>query len=1049
MKTFEAALEAVWPATAVQAGMLFHSTLAPRSGIYCQQVVFSIRGALDAPRFERAWQHATERHPTLRTYFDQNYADGIVQVVRRRVDVPFTYFDWHRVPPGRCRSMSNRYAESDRRRGFDPGVAPLMRISLFRTSEHAYQVLWSYHHALLDGWSLPLVLGDVLGLYSAEVEGSPAPPLPPVKFETYLNWLASRDLADAEAFWRTLLKGFTAPTTLPACRVAAVPSGKTAFAQVRQHLPEAATRSLYQQAKCCGITLGTIIHAAWAMLLSRYSGEDDVLFGQCVSGRTVDIPHVESLTGMLMNTLPTRVRLPRDGAVIDWLREFQKQNIRLRRFEWTPLTHIQTASEVPRPSPLFESIVVLENYPVAESVFSVAGLAISRMSVRGWTNYPLAVTLLPSRNRLSLQLDYARTRFERSDMQRISVQFLDLLTQFTVGFDRRVRGVDLPNAGALLGSHTNCGTQDLPSSFVELFALQARRTPAAAAVVCGNESCSYAELDHRASAAMRVLRRAGASVECVIGICLDRSIELLIWLIGLLKSGAAFVPLPAAWPAQRMQLVLQDARPRFVLTNEWRAALFSELGMPVLAIESAVPDIQPHTAVECVPAATSAYVIYTSGSTGLPKGVQVSHAALAQVLCAVQSLVELSADDEFLALTDLSFDIAMIELLLPLTAGARVRLSALDPAIDTVSLVREADGVTCMQAAPAVWRLLLEAGWQGGGTMKLLCGGDVIPRDLAGRLQKAGGRVWNLYGPTEAVIWCTAHELTHAREKRPIPIGTPLPHARVYILDRSGRPVAPGVSGQLHIGGTALARGYLNQPALTAQQFHPDPFGNVPGGRLYASGDIARQLPNGDLEFIGRADTQVKIRGMRVNLMEIEAVLQQHPSIRQAAVTTCDGVLLAAYTPTEDHSTLDAHDLRDFVAERLPSQMLPARFMRLDALPLTVGGKLDRRAIASLLALTPRQYHNTVSNEPESVLAKACQEVLGLSACPEDDFFALGGDSIKCLQLLAKLRDLGFHLTAREVFNHPRLSDLARLARRVEKLVGAGKHTSPGGESCE
>jgi amino acid adenylation domain-containing protein len=1041
-----AALEAAWPATAVQAGMLFHSALAPRSGIYCQDVTFAVCGDLDVTCFERAWQHAADRHPTLRISFDHR-DQGLFQVVHRRIGVPFRYVDWHRLPPEQARRMVRRCAEGDRRRGFDPSSAPLMRVSVFRTSERRYQVRWSFHHAVLDGWSLPLVLGDVLTLYRSGVEGSAPPPSPRADFDAYLNWLASRDLAEAEAFWRTRLKGFRSPTPLPVSRAAGTLAKETAFARVRRQLPGTVTASLYEQARRGGITLGTIVHAAWAVLLSRYSGEDDVVFGQCVSGRSPDVPHVESITGMLMNTLPTRVTVPRDQTVLDWLRESQQQNSRLRRYEWTPLPHIQTISDVPRPSPLFESIVVLENYPVRERFSHLIDFTISGLAVRGWTNYPLTVTVLPERQRLSVQLDYSRTRFERGAMGRLSAQFLDLIRQIADAGGRSVRDLQLTHAGDLRvapARDVHCA----PQSVVEPLRRQARQTPDATAVVFGRDRCSYAELDRRSTVAMRAVRRAGADVDRRVGVCLDRSGELPIWLIGLLKARAPFVPLPAAWPALRMRLVLEDARPAFVLTNDRHAARFAQLGVPVLTSESLVSDDHVDSTVEHVPAEAPAYVMYTSGSTGVPKGVQVSHQALAQVLDSLQSLVKLDATDEILALTDLSFDISLVELLLPLLAGARLRLTAFDPAVATAQLVRDAEGVTCIQATPAVWSLLFEAGWRGGGRMKLLCGGDVLPGDLADRLRTAG-RVWNVYGPTEAVIWSTAHELTRTKEHRPLPIGAPLPHARVYILDPSGRPVPAGVNGELHIGGTALAQGYLNRPAITAQQFRPDPYGDLPGGRLYATGDIVRRMPGGELEFIGRTDTQVKLRGVRVDVTEIEAVLRQHRSIRDAAVTTADGALVAAYTLAADHTTLDAQRLRDFVAERLPGHFVPVRFTRVDALPLTTGGKVDRGAIAALPVATASPVVNRAASESERVVADACREVLGLPVGPADDFFAMGGDSIKCLRLVARLREVGFHLTAREVFEHPRLSDLARIARQVVMAPGSNTSARHGAERWE
>jgi amino acid adenylation domain-containing protein len=973
----------VRPATALQRGMLFQAAVAPDSGVYAQQVSFRVDGALDLPRFERAWQHAAARHDALRTSFAGLEDGEISQVVHRSVHLPFQVIDASGMGG---RRLLAEYRSRDRRRGFDPAVAPLARVAVFRLRDRRFHVVWSYHHAILDGWSLPIVLGDLFAAYRSESTAS-ALLEQRVESDAYAQWLRSRDGAAAVAFWSDWLAGATPLTPLPGA--ARTLAGDAAFGRVRARVVGREASAVFERARQCGLTLNTLAHGAWAIVLGRASGVHDVIFGQCLSGRSPDIQNVERCTGLLMNTVPSRVRIAPDQTARQWLDAIQARNLRVRRHEWTPLNVIQSASPIRPPAPLFESVLVFENYPAANCAFDADGLRLSRWAVRGWTDFPLTLSVRASAESLSFTIDYDKRRFARRTAQRLATQTRDALQHTVANLDRR-----------------------LPLSVVDSIAAVARRLPRATAVTCGDQRYAYDEIDRRSSAAADVLRGAGAGLGGRVGLALPRDADLPVWLLAVLKSGAAFVPLPQSWPEHRLRLVIDAARPQVVVAGATQASRLAHLGVRIINTEEQSLDVAAAPVGLDVPLSAPAYVMFTSGSTGAPKGVLVSHGALAQALASIGALLDLTDSDRIVALTDLSFDISLVELLLPLVSGAMVRVSSLD---DVDGVLHASENATCIQTTPTVWAMLLESGWRGGPRVKALCGGEPMPLDLARDLVKRSGRLWNLYGPTEAVIWATAHEVTRANLERGVPIGRPLAHVTTSVLD-----------GELYIGGAALADGYVNAAAVTAERFVPDPTATRPGARRYAAGDRVRERGDGVLEFLGRTDAQLKVHGVRVEPAEIEAALRTHPSIHDAAVLVDGGVLIAACAVGGEWGRIDAAHIRAFAATRLPPHLVPSRIVCVDALPRTSGGKVDRRAISTASA-EPRSRTN---NEGDQFL-RIVESVLGVAVCNGDDFFALGGDSIACLRLVSRLRAAGLQLTAREIFEHSDITELSRLARPI------------------
>jgi amino acid adenylation domain-containing protein len=568
----------------------------------------------------------------------------------------------------------------------------------------------------------------------------------------------------------------------------------------------------------------------------------------------------------------------------------------------------------------------------------------------------------------------------------------------------------------------------------ELVEAQVARTPQAVAVSRAGETLTYAALDGQANQLAHVLQTLGVGPEVLVGICLDRSVAMVVAVLGVLKAGGAYVPLDPGYPAARLALMLEDGRPRVVVTQEKYRSLVSEHGATVLCLDTdgaVLAGARRDKPAAAVGGANRAYVIFTSGSTGRPKGVQITHQAVVNFLLSMAHEPGLAAEDTLLAVTTLSFDIAGLELYLPLIVGGRVELASREMAVDGERLMAALDGVSVMQATPATWRLLLEAGWPGNAGLKVLCGGEALPADLLGELLTRSSTVWNLYGPTETTIWSTTGELLSASD--PVTIGRPIANTQAYVLDARGQPVPVGVPGELYLGGEGLSWGYLGQPGMTAAKFVPNPFSPVPGARLYHTGDVARYRPDGRLEYLGRVDQQVKVRGFRIELGEIETALAQAAGVRQAVVVAqaepTGSQRLVAYLVVEPGADTGAATLRAFLKTRLPEYMIPAIFVTLDRLPLTPNGKVDRRSLPAPDAVDAAPDPDAVGPRSplEAQLLDLWQNILGRPVHGvHDNFFALGGHSLMATQVMARVRSqFDVKISLRTLFEAPTVAGLA------------------------
>ncbi len=1101
-------IEDIYPLSPMQQGMLFHSLYEGHSGVYFEQTSWTLHGSLDRAAFSRAWQQVIDRHSALRTSFVWEELDEPVQVVHRQVAVPFTFEDWRELNPEAQAARLEAFMAADRAQGFDLLAPPLMRLALLQVDDQTHHFIWSHHHLLLDGWSQPVLFGEVFALYEAALRGRTARLPMPRPYRDYIAWLQEQDRSAAEAHWRRTLAGFAAPTQLMPVPVSpAAPGGDPAGYLIHSDaLDEQATTALQTLARQHRLTLNTIVQGAWALLLSRYSRETDVVFGATVSGRPADLPGAEGMVGLFINTLPVRVEVRPEMPALAWLHELQRRQAEGRQFEHSPLVDVQGWSDVPRGLPLFENILVFENYPVDESIGQQAGQA-ERLRIESHraytrTNYPLTVAVSPGK-RLGIELAHEVARYDPATIRRMAGHLKTVLAGIAAAADRPL--ADIPwltdaERQQILGDWT-ATVQPFPDDTCihHLFEQTAEYMPANAALVFDadpldeaheqltsepltcepltRERLTYAELNRRANRLAHLLRRHGVGPEVLVGICMERSADMIVAVLGVLKAGGAYLPLDADYPPDRLAYILHDAQAALLLTHSslqdrLATAEVARLCLDDLAEALAAEDDANPVGVGVGPA-NLAYVIYTSGSTGRPKGTLLHHRGICNVVRALANTLQTDPSDRVLQFASFSFDASVCETFLALTTGAGLCLTTRETLLSIPSLVAllQRHAITTATLPPSLLRLLPAE--QLPALAKVASVGEACTPEIVAWW--APGRLFlNGYGPTEATVgaaWGSIADLPASA--RGVPIGRPIANARLYILDSHMQPVPIGVPGELYIGGAGVARGYLDRPDLTAERFVPNPFAQIEDGRcaklsfakiedcvpfdnessifnlqsshrLYRTGDLVRWLPDGQIEFLGRLDDQVKVRGFRIELGEIEAALNALPDLVQSAVLAHEdrpgNKYLAAFVAPRPGAQVTPSALRTALSRDLPDYMVPSYFVIMaEGLPLLPSGKINRKALPAVDAGQPAVDTDFVAPRTpvESGLAQIWTEVLGVArAGVHDSFFELGGHSLVATQIVSRARQVfGVELPLRDLFDVP---TVAGLAGRIEALLRAG-----------
>jgi len=1054
-------IEESYPLSPMQQGMLFHSLGAPHSGVDIEQVIVTLKEEMDDAAFRRAWERVVERHAILRTAFRLAGVEP-QQEVHRCVRLHLEQMDWRGLPDREQEKRLDAYLQAERRRGFELGVPPLMRMALLHAGEAKHIFAWTFHHLLIDGRTLVALLNEVFKFYEAFCRGGDlALPLPR-PYREYIEWLRERDGSAAETFWRKLLKGFVTPTPLIVSRSADPAANPNTGHRVQQvTLSTAESARVRAVARENGLTVSTLLQGVWAVLLSRYSGEEDIVFGVIRACRRSALEGAESIVGLFINTLPVRVRVADDKGVLDWLKELRAQNLALRDHEHTPLAEIQRWSDVPPGQPLFESIFNFQDPSWDAALRAQSGPWEQReFAIRNQPNFPLWVDVYAGPE-MTLKIGYDPERFADPTIARALGHFQAVLQGTLADLSQRVADLSLLTDGErrqLLVEWNRTGADDpLDSCVHELFEAQVERTSDAVALVYCKEEVSYRELDNQANRMARHLRSLGVGPDVPVGICVRRTAEMIVGLLGILKAGGAYLPLDPAYPRERLAFMLEDSGAPVLLSEEsvQNCFRFQIQNGHVVCFDAlrreprrAPQETAARSALPSPPAGVSpdnlAYLIYTSGSTGTPKGVELSHRGLVNLIRWHQRTYNVGPKDRATQLAGFSFDASVWELWPYLTAGASIHLVDDETRASAPALVQWLDDrkITLAFVPTPLAEEMLALPWPAGAPLRaLLTGGDKLRRRPDANLPF---RLVNHYGPTENTVVATAATVAPAQEglNEAPPIGRPIANVRAYVLDRLLRAVPVGVPGELYIGGDGLARGYRNNPGLTATRFIPHPHSEQPGARLYKTGDLVRWLEDGNLEFLGRVDHQVKIRGYRIEPGEIESQLNRHPAVRESLVLAHEDARgekqLVAHLVLRQQPAPASKELSDFLRTTLPDYMVPSAFVFLDAWPLTPNGKVDRQALPAPKELLRRSSRAFVAprNPLEAAVATIWAEVLGRSRIGvHENFFEQGGHSLRAAQVVSRLKEaLNIDLSVRSLFEKP---TVAALAREIERATAS------------
>ncbi|MGW1602965.1 amino acid adenylation domain-containing protein, partial [Streptomyces eurythermus] len=990
--------EEVWPPAPLQEGLLSQSTLGGQGrDIYQVHWIVELDGPLDAARLRATWESVFARHAQLRASFHRLASGKTVQAVHRHVTLPWREVDV--TGASDADAAVDALVAREQQERFDLARAPLARLVLIRIAEGRHRLLVVIHHTLIDGWSVAVILNEVAEAYQA---GGQFPPRAgSASYRDYLAWLDRQDKDAARAAWRTELSGLDEPALIATAAAAADYDLRVV------HLPADLHTRLMRLARDHGLTLNTVVQGAWAMVLARLLRRTDVVFGATVACRPAVLAGVESMPGLMMNTVPVRVPLEGGQSIIDMLTDLQHRQTALIPHQHLGLPEIQKSAG---PGAMFDTLLVFENYPR-----DFAGQFTYLGTVEG-THYPLTLGIIPG-DRFRIQLGHWRGQLRQGVAESALQWFVDALAALVAdpsglvgraGVGRR-RAYDPHDPAPVPG-------RSLPALVRQVVTERSHDV----AVVDGEGELSFGQLWRRAVGLATVLRSRGVGPERRVGVVVERSSWWLVGILGVSLAGGAFVPVDPAYPAERVRWILDDADPvSVVCTGSTRPAVPQAFADRLTVIDEAGLAGGSEAGLPQVAPGGAAYVMYTSGSTGAPKGVVVSHAGLGNLAAAQIDRFGVSPSSRVLQFAALGFDAMVSEVLMALLSGATLVMAPARDLPPQVSLAQALERwrVTHVTVPPSV---LGTADALPDGLQTVVVAGEACPPSLVDRWS-AGRRLVDAYGPAEATV-CAAMSAPLVAGRDVVPIGTPIAGGRCYVLDAFLLPLPPGVTGELYVAGIGLARGYLDRAGLTAERFVADPF--APGERMYRTGDLAYWTSQGELVFAGRADDQVKVRGFRIEPGEIESALSDHPQVSQAAVTVRADRLLAYVSPSD----IDPRAVREHLASRLPQHMVPAAVVALDALPVTANGKIDRGALPDpdFAAATTRREPAT---ETERVLCDLFAEALGLDRVGvEDSFFELGGDSILAMQLASRARHAGLAFSSLDVFERRTPEQLARLA---------------------
>ena len=1029
-------IDSLYPLSVLQEGMLFHSLDKGKGGAYINHFVCTLEH-LELEPFKMAWQHLIHRHTILRTAFYYEEFSLLLQGVFKEADLPVREYDLTGFTKEEQDAKLAAFLQEDRGKGFDLSQPPLLRVSLFKIEEDKYQMVWLYHHILTDGWSIPIMINELLSTYSQLIDGN----MPKVAitdidaYEDYIKYLDQIDRDKAKSFWQEYLKGVEQGSLLPF-----VPSGQhrnyggASVQKTQLELDAATLKAVQACANENEITVNTLLQGVWSYLLAHYTNRSEAIFGVTVSGRPVELENAEQRVGLYINTIPLCTKLQKDIQITDWLVDIQDQHSQARAYQHGGLRAIQDWNSIT--GTLFDSILVFQNYPVGKELGKDIPLEISAVEVDERTNYLLTL-VVALREQLTVNFIYNDELLGADFIEMIKRQFKETLLEILHKVDGALGDINLDEKTSIPGHGESEIVYPYPS-VLEQFKAQVETTPEAIAIRSEEEECSYFQLEERSNQMARFLLDAGLKTEDRVGLCLDRSIDLIVAILGIQKAGGAFVPLDSDLPEPRIRYMIEQSQAAYVISAGDHITLFSDhSGTSVIDLDHAQMMLEAYPTTELekpVSTAQLAYVLYTTGSTGQPKGVAIEHRNLNNYLSWAKDTYGGNEPINMGLYSSISFDLTITSIYLPLLTGGKTIIYNKGAKEDRVSIVDvfENNEINVLKLTPSHLRLIESTATAGDALRCLIVGGEALPTSLAASLyERYSGkiRIINEYGPTETTVGSTYHEFNPALDQLDyVPIGQPIANTVVRVLDEEGRLVGAGGTGELFIGGAGVARAYLFKPELTADRFVTARSDS--DNRLYRTGDLVRWLPNGALDFIGRMDNQVKVRSYRIELGEIEVALQGNELVSDCVVSTqkdTEGVLqLVAYVVADE--TLEPVALSQFLATKLPHYMIPSQWMQIEEIPLAKSGKVDRKSLPVIESTTLlRQKYNEPSTSTEIAVAKIWSKLLAIDRVGRyDSFFDLGGHSLLAIRVLAAIhKELDIEIGIDSIFSYPLLGDFA------------------------
>ena len=1034
----------IYPLSPMQAGMLFHTLHSPELDAYFEQFSFQITGNLNIAAFRQAWQTVINRHTILRTAFLTLATSEPLQLVSQTVDLPWEILDWQHLSEQRQGILLKKWLSEDKARSFVLEKAPLMRLTLVKLTKNTSQFIWSCHHLLLDGWSCAILIKEVLTYYKSLSQGAQLTLPSTIPYKVFIKWLLTQDRFSAETFWKKQLKGFETPTTLSLLKEVITTDQLDGLAIGRLTFDEIQTKQIEAFTRTNHITLNTLVQGSWAILLSRYTRELDVIFGVSVSGRNAGIRAIESAVGLFINTLPFRVKHSENQTLLPWLQALQSQQVAQENYSYCSLVDIQDWSEIPKGQNLFETLVVFENYPIDDAVKARdlennQDLQVRLTTAYERTNYPVTLVCVPG-PKLQLQLCYEMNSFSSKRMQQLLSHLQNIIACMIASPGQRISHISLltqdERRRLLVNWNKTQVNYPAEKTIVKLFKEQVAKTPNNPAIFFEGQQLTYLELDQRSNQLARYLQNLGVGPEKLVGLVMERSLQMMVALFGILKAGGAYIPLDPGAPKHRLALILQDTQASVIVTQEKLLSTIADNEVTIICLDHQWDEImkQPtQSIVANLKPDNLAYVIYTSGSTGKPKGVMIEHRHVVNLSFALLGSLKLDKQSRVMQFASINFDAHVQECFPTLFTGACLYIPTSECRFSGLELAKyiNENQLTHAYLPPAVLKEIPIKALQ---SLNILGMGGEVPSNSTLHDLAEGCQLMNFYGPTEACVVTTTAML--ATKDSPNKIGRPLSNTLVYILDNCRRVMPIGVAGELYIGGAGVARGYLNKVELTQTSFISNPFiAKLPHDswqtRLYKTGDLVRYTEDKTLEFLGRCDNQVKIRGHRIELGEIENQLTQHQQVSDAVLVTqqvAQEKYLLAYWIATQGARVTTTQLRNYLGEKLPDYMIPAGFIPMETFPLTASLKVDRKALSGLKQHFVSEGYVAPNNDIEAILVEIWSNVLTKKQIGiTDNFFELGGHSLLATQIISRIHSRFSHkLSVRTLFEQPTIQALAK-----------------------